>query len=261
MNHKQLLRKVPHVTAIFWVVKVLTTAIGESTTDYLVKIIDPVVAVTFGAVGLAAAMALQFKARKYVPWIYWLGVVMVAVFGTMAADVTHIVLGVPYVASTAFFAAALAVIFAAWYLTEGTLSIHSIYTTRREVFYWLTVLATFALGTAVGDFTAFTLHLGFLGAGLFFAVVIAVPAIAYFGFRLNEVAAFWFAYVLTRPLGASFADWGGKPHSLSGLGYGDGLVSLVLAVLIVILVGYLQRTHVDVDSGIPANNSGHLIRR
>ena len=244
-----LLRKVPQVTVLFWVVKLLTTAFGESTTDYLVKVIDPVIAVVLGAIALAVALFIQFRARQYVAWIYWLAVVMVAVFGTMAADVTHIVLGVPYLYSTLFFAASLAVIFVAWYRVERTLSIHSITTTRREIFYWTTVLATFALGTAAGDFTAFTLHLGFLGAGILFAVVFAVPGVLHYGFRASEVLCFWFAYVITRPLGASFADWFGKPVYLSGLGYGDGPVSLVLGALIFMLVAYLQFTHSDVERG------------
>lgn len=122
-------------------------------------------------------------------------------------------------------------------------------TTRRELFYWATVLATFALGTAAGDYAAITLHLGSLVAGLVFAGIIAIPAVAYWGFGISEVISFWFAYILTRPLGASFADWFGKPASLSGLGIGDGPVSLVLGLLIVILVAYLQMTHTDVESG------------
>ena len=243
----QLLRKVPQVTALFWVVKLLTTAFGESTTDYLVKVIDPVVAVVFGAIALAAALLLQFRARRYIAWIYWLAVVMVAVFGTMAADVTHIVLGVPYLFSTIFFAVALALVFIVWYRVEHTLSIHSITTPRRETFYWATVLATFALGTAAGDFTAFTLHLGFLASGVLFGVAFAVPAVLYYGFRFGEVLCFWFAYIVTRPLGASFADWFGKPVSLRGLGYGDGPVVAVLTLALVAVVAYFTITRADVN--------------
>src|SRR6516225_4930610 len=180
-----LLRKVPQVTALFWVVKLLTTAFGESTTDYLVKVIDPVVAVVFGAIALAAALLLQFRARRYIAWIYWLAVVMVAVFGTMAADVTHIVLGVPYLYSTIFFSIALAIIFSIWYTIEKTLSIHSINTFRRELFYWATVLVTFALGTAAGDMTASTLGLGYFASGVLFAVLFAIPALSYWLFGLN----------------------------------------------------------------------------
>src|SRR5579863_9268072 len=154
------LRRVPEVAVYFWIIKVLTTAVGESTSDYLVHRFDPVVAVGFGAVGLAIALALQFSMHRYVPWVYWLAVAMVAVFGTMAADVLHIKFHVPYEASTALFGVVLAVVFSVWYTSEKTLSIHSIFTTRREVFYWCTVGATFALGTAAGDMTAVTLHLG-----------------------------------------------------------------------------------------------------
>jgi len=181
-----------------------------------------------------------------VPWIYWLAVVMVAVFGTMVADVLHVRFGIPYLVTTAFFAGALAIIFVTWYATEKTLSIHTIYSGRREAFYWATVMATFALGTAVGDLTAIAWHLGFFAAGVLFAVLIALPAIGFWLFDLNAIFAFWMAYVLTRPLGATFADWIGRPRSLSGLGVGTGLVSLVLTALIVVLVGYLTVRRQDV---------------
>ena len=167
-------------------------------------------------VGLLGALGLQLGARRYVPWIYWLAVSMVSVFGTMAADITH-QLGVPLLASTAFYAVLLVVIFAVWYAKEKTLSFHSIYTRPREAFYWATVLATFALGTAAGDMTADTLNLGFLASGAMFAAAMAVPLVAYKWFNLNSIAAFWVAYVLTRPLGASFADWGPCPRS--GVGW------------------------------------------
>jgi len=163
----------------------------------------------------------------------------------MAADVLHIKFGVPYEASTALFAVVLAVVFSAWYASEKTLSIHSIFTTRRELFYWCTVISTFALGTAAGDMTATSLHLRYLRSGVLFAVLIAVPAVAYRLLRRNESFLFWFAYILTRPLGASFADWTGKPHSVGGLAWGDGIVSLVLAILIVAFVGYLTVTGRD----------------
>jgi uncharacterized membrane-anchored protein len=242
----QAVRKVPEVTIFFWIVKLLTTGMGETTSDYLVYHINPYLAVTLGAVGLVVSMALQFAVRRYIPWVYWLAVVMVAIFGTMAADVVHIVLGVPYLVSSLCFAAALAVIFSGWYLSEKTLSIHSITTRRRELFYWAAIMATFALGTAVGDMTASTLGLGYLDSGILFAILFALPAVGYWLLGLNEILAFWFAYIMTRPLGASFADWLGKPQSFSGLGLGTGPISLVLAVLIVGLVGYLSVTRKDV---------------
>jgi uncharacterized membrane-anchored protein len=244
----KLLRKVPEVTAYFWIIKILTTAMGEATSDYLVRQLDPPIAVALGAVAFMAALTLQFAVRRYVAWIYWLAVAMVAVFGTMAADVLHVGLGIPYIVSTTFFAIALGVIFTVWYTSEKTLSIHSIFTRRREVFYWATVLATFALGTAAGDMTATTMHLGYLASGGLFAVLITLPALAYWRLGMNEVAAFWFAYILTRPLGASFADWAGKAHGLGGLGLGDGSVSLVLTVLIAGFVGYLTISRSDVET-------------
>jgi uncharacterized membrane-anchored protein len=245
-------RKVPQVIAVFWVIKVLTTAMGEATSDYSVHQIDPVVAVLLGTAGLVIAMALQLAVRRYIAAVYWLAVTMVAVVGTMAADVIHIVLGVPYAVSAAGFAIALAAVFAVWYRTEGTLSIHSICTLRRELFYWLTVITTFALGTAVGDLTAYTLHLGFLASGLVFAAAFAVPGVAWRFFGLNAVAAFWCAYILTRPFGASFADWMGVPRGLSGLNWGRGTVSVGLTLLILALVGYISVTRVDVERDVAA---------
>jgi uncharacterized membrane-anchored protein len=167
---------------------------------------------------------------------------MVAVVGTMAADVLHKQFGVAYAVSSAFFAVVLAAVFVIWHRTERTLSIHSISTTRRELFYWATVMATFALGTALGDYTAHTLHLGYFASAVLFAVLILIPAVGYRYFRMNEVLAFWFAYVLTRPLGASIADWLGKPKNVSGLDLGDGPVSLGFALLIVVCVAVMTRS-------------------
>ncbi len=232
------LLKVPEITAYFWIVKLLSTAMGESTSDYLVFQINPYIAVVLGCLGLAVALLLQLWVRRYVAWIYWLAVVMVAVFGTMAADVTHVVMGIPYLVSTVFFASFLAIIFTTWYASENTLSIHSVYAGRRELFYWSTVIATFALGTAAGDMTASTLGLGYFPSLVLFGVLFVLPALAYWRFGLNEIVAFWFAYIVTRPLGASFADWLGKPY-LGGLGLGDQKVAPILTILIIGLVGYL----------------------
>jgi uncharacterized membrane-anchored protein len=239
--------KVPQITVSFWITKVLTTGMGEATSDFLYLKYGAVIAGCLGTVGLVVALALQFRARRYEVWIYWAAVVMVAVFGTMAADGLHVKLGVPYAISTSFFAAVLIVIFIAWYATEKTLSIHSIYTWRREAFYWATVLATFALGTAAGDLTATTMHLGYLGSGILFAVVIAVPAIAHWRLGMNSILAFWFAYVVTRPLGASFADWLGISHRYGGLGFGRGTVSLTSTIVILGFVGYMAATRKDVE--------------
>ncbi len=237
--------KVPEITAFFWIVKALTTGMGESTSDFLVHSLVPEIAVVFGAIAFAIALYIQFGKDRYVPWAYWLAVAMVGVFGTMAADVLHVGLGVPYIASTIFYAAALAVVFWTWQRMEGTLSIHSIYTPRRELFYWAAVLATFALGTAAGDLTAVTFGLGYFASGLMFAAIIAIPALGYFRFGMNPILAFWFAYVVTRPLGASFADWLSVSSARGGLALGTGPVSLVLAAAIAGLVVYLTRTGKD----------------
>jgi uncharacterized membrane-anchored protein len=234
--------KVPEVTAFFWIVKALTTAMGESTSDFLVHTLVPEIAVVLGGIAFVAALYIQLGKDRYVPWAYWLAVAMVGVFGTMAADVLHVGLGVPYVASTIFYAVVLAAVFRTWYLSEGTLSIHSIRTGRRELFYWAAVLATFALGTAAGDFTANTIGLGYFGSILLFAAVMAIPALGYFRFGMGSILAFWFAYVVTRPLGASVADWLSKPE---GVGLGTGLVSLVFALVIAAFVYYLSRSGRD----------------
>jgi uncharacterized membrane-anchored protein len=239
--------KVPLITVYFWIIKLLTTAMGEATSDYMVRAINPVIAVLFGFTAFVIAMVLQFRAKRYVAWTYWLAVAMVAVFGTQAADVLHIKFHVPYAASTAFYAVVLAVIFIVWYRVEGTLSIHSIRTPRREAFYWATVLATFALGTATGDLTARTLSLGYLASGIWFSIAFAAVAVAHWRFGLNPILAFWICYVLTRPVGASFADYVAFPQSVGGLGVGHGPVALFLTFLIVIFVAYLTVTRKDVE--------------
>jgi uncharacterized membrane-anchored protein len=243
--------KVPaRIAAIFWAIKLLTTAFGESTSDYLVHHVNPYVAVLGGFVVFVAAMVLQLRTDRYVPWVYWLAVAMVAVFGTMAADVVHIEFRVPYLVSSLLFAVLLAAVFWSWSHVEGTLSIHSITTARRELFYWAAVLATFAMGTALGDLAAYRLNLGFLSAGILFAVLFALPGVAFYAFRINAILAFWAAYVLTRPLGASFADWTGKDRNAGGLGWGDGPVAAVLALLIVAGVAYLTVSRSDqTDAG------------
>ena len=238
--------KVPaRIAAVFWAVKLLTTAFGESTSDYLVHNVNPYLAVVGGFVVFVGAMALQLRTDRYVPWVYWFAVAMVAVFGTMAADVFHIEFGVPYLASSLFFAILLLTVFWSWSRVERTLSIHSITTTRRELFYWAAVLATFAMGTALGDLAAYTFNLGFLSAAIVFAALFALPGIALYALRINGILAFWAAYVMTRPLGASFADWTGKDRHAGGLGWGDGPVAAVLALLIVAGVGYLTLTRSD----------------
>lgn len=233
------LAHVPEITALFWISKLITTAGGESTSDFLVKVIGPYTAVPLGAILFVIALVIQFRTKRYVPAAYWFAVAMVAVFGTMIADVIHIQFGVPYQVSTAGFLVILIIVFWAWYHTEHSLSIHDITTKRREMFYWLTVVSTFALGTAAGDWTASSLGLGYFHSAILFAAVMLLPIIGAFVLRLNSVAMFWLAYIITRPLGASFADWFGKPHFMSGLGYGDGTVSAILWILLIIAVCYM----------------------
>jgi uncharacterized membrane-anchored protein len=238
---------------LFWIIKGLSTAMGESTSDALVNSsLGAPVAVVLGFAAFCVALALQFRQARYRAWSYWLAVCMVGVFGTMAADVMHVALHVPYTVSTIFYAAVLAAVFISWRRTENTLSIHSVDSPRREAFYWATVVATFAMGTALGDFTANTLDLGYFPSAALFAVLILIPLVGWRLLRWNPVACFWAAYVVTRPLGASIADGLGKPKNVSGLGFGDGPVAGVLAVLIVVLVAYLAVTKKDVQREIAA---------
>lgn len=241
----KLARKVPEVAGLFWLAKILTTAMGETTSDFMNQRIGPVIAVPLMLIGLGVALRLQFRKKRYEAWSYWLVVVMVAVFGTSAADALHVVLGIPYVISTSFYLVVLAAVLISWYRSEGTLSIHSISTRRREQYYWATVLATFALGTAAGDMTATSFQLGYLTSVALFAAAIAVPAVAYWRFGLNPILGFWAAYIITRPLGASFSDWAAVTHKRGGLNLGPGWVSLALTVLIIALTWYLARTRVD----------------
>jgi uncharacterized membrane-anchored protein len=248
---QRLAKKVPELTIYFWVTKVLTTGMGETTSDFFVHRYNPYIVVVLGAAILAVTVIWQLWLRQYNAWVYWLAVSMVAVFGTMAAGILHVYMGIPYVFSAAIYAVAVTAIFVLWYLSEKTLSVHSIYTRRREVFYWAAVLGTFAMGTAVGDMTAVSFNLGFLGSGILFAVVIAIPAVAHRIVHLNEIVAFWFAYIITRPLGASFADWLAVPSTLGGLNLGKGAVSIVLWLLIAGFVAYLAISHKDVSIGSP----------
>ena len=241
------LTKVPVITAYFWAVKLLTTAMGEATSDSLLHNVPPILGVAIGAAGFLFALTLQFSTKRYVAWVYWSLVAMVAVFGTMAADVLH-KLGVPHLAATLIYGALLIGMFVWWGKSEKTLGMHSIYTVRREAFYWSTVFISFAFGTAAGDMTAGTLELGNFWSGIFFAALFAVPFLGRRVFGWNAVFCFWFAYVMTRPLGASFADWFGKPHHKGGLGYGTVPVAVVLTILIVVFVAYLSLKRKDVSS-------------
>jgi uncharacterized membrane-anchored protein len=248
-----VLSKVPEVTLMFWVAKLLTTGMGETTWDALDIAFDQTIAVAITGVLFVAAMVVQFARRSYDTWAYWSAIVMVSVFGTTVADLVHNDFGVPYTVSTSVLLVLVGLTFALWYRVEGTLSIHSITTRRREVFYWTAVLLTFALGTAAGDWTASTLHLGYLPSGIVFAVLFVLPAIAYRVFGANAIACFWLSYILTRPFGASFADWFGGPPGRGGLALGMDRTAVVLTVVIVGIVAYFAISKVDRPRDVEAD--------
>jgi uncharacterized membrane-anchored protein len=241
-----LAAKVPEITVLFWVLKILTTGMGEAMSDFLGQKSVPLAGV-IGIFGTLLAFRLQYRRREYHAPTYWFAVMMVAIFGTMAADGLKDGLGLSYAVTTPFFAAVAAAIFWRWHRTEGTVDIHTITTRRRETYYWAAVLVTFALGTAAGDLTAITLNWGFFPSAILFGGIIVVPLVGWWRFGLNPVVAFWAAYVVTRPLGASFADWFSKPHPQTGLGLGDGTVSAIELVLFIGLVAYTTIRRGDVQ--------------
>jgi uncharacterized membrane-anchored protein len=248
----RLLTKVPEITAIFWVLKLLTTGMGEAMSDAIGQQ-SVALAAAVGLFGLVLALWLQLRQTEYRAPFYWFAVMMVAVFGTMAADGIHDGASIPYSVTTPVFAAITAAIFAWWYRSEGTLSIHEINTRRREKFYWSAVLGTFALGTAVGDLTAFQLNLGFWNSAALFAVIISIPALGWWKLGWNPIFSFWFAYVITRPLGASFAD-GFSKNTNGGLALGDPLVSFIALTLFIAFVAWITATRRDVQVGHNAKN-------
>lgn len=251
---RELLCRVPQATATFWVIKVLTTGMGEAAADDMQHRIGLNLAGLICTFLLVGALVLQFRTGRYVAWVYWLAVTAVSLLGTLFADAIKNKLHITYVASTSVLIVLLVACFVAWYATEGTLSIHSITTWRREAFYWSVVMGTFALGTAVGDLLALLDlsrltaapdgQFGWFNAGLVFTVLMLAPAIAYRWFGLNAVVAFWLAYVMTRPVGASFADWFASSKA-GGLGYGTLPVTIGSTLLIIAAVGYLAHTRHD----------------
>jgi uncharacterized membrane-anchored protein len=251
----RILTKVPEITAIFWVLKLLTTGMGEAMSDAIGQQSVPL-AGAIGIFGLALALWLQLRQPEYRAPYYWFAVMMVAVFGTMAADGIHDGAGIPYSITTPLFAAITGAIFAWWYRSEGTLSIHDVNTRRREKFYWSAVLGTFALGTAAGDLTATQLNLGFWPSALIFAVIISIPAVGWWRLGWNPIFSFWFAYVVTRPLGASFADGFSKNYG-GGLAVGDPLVSFVALTLFIALVAWITATRRDVQTGHNTESQDH----
>ncbi len=242
-----LLNKVPEVTLFFWIIKILATTVGETFADYLNDTLG--FGLTNTTIVMAAALLVtlvaQFATRRYVPPIYWLAIVFISVVGTLITDNLTDRFGVPLLLSTAVFAVLLALTFAAWFRSERTLSIHSIVTSRREGFYWLTILFTFALGTAAGDLIAEQFSVGYLPSLLLFGAVIAVIAVAHLRFGLDAVLSFWLAYILTRPLGASIGDWLSQPKSAGGLGLGTTATSVVFLAAILALVSFLTVTKRD----------------
>jgi uncharacterized membrane-anchored protein len=244
---RQMLNKVPEITLYFWIIKILCTTVGETAADLLNENLGLGLTNTtyIMAVLLIATLVFQFRARKYIPGIYWLAVVLISVVGTLFSDNLVDNLGVPLQTTTIAFSIILALVFATWYWSERTLSVHTIVTTRREAFYWLAILFTFALGTSAGDLVAEKLELGYLPSVGIFAGAIAIVTIAHFRFKLNAILAFWIAYILTRPLGASIGDFLSQPVNETGLGLGTILTSLIFLSTILALVVYLTVTKRD----------------
>jgi uncharacterized membrane-anchored protein len=241
-----LAAKVPEIIILFWVIKILTTAGGEATSDYFKtwgNIKGGGTEIALFIIGLA----LQFGTRRYQAIAYWFLAYSIAIFGTGVADFLHLDVGIPYAGTTVLWAVVLVAIFWVWHRLEGTLSIHSITTRRREGFYWATVFATFALGTALGDFTANALGWGYLASGILFGIVFLIPFVAWRYMGLNGVTSFWLAYVVTRPLGASFADYISKPPAMSGIGFGDGPTAVVFTLAVAVLVLYLAIARPDIQ--------------
>lgn len=254
----QMLNKVPEVTLYFWIIKILCTTVGETAADYLNTTLN------FGLTGTSLVMGallivvlfFQFRARKYIPSMYWLAVVLISVVGTLITDNLTDNFGVSLETTTIVFAVILAAVFAIWYWFEKTLSIHSITTTKREAFYWLAILFTFALGTAAGDLSAEYFNLGYLTSVFIFGGLIALVTAAHYGFKAyvtaehrrltsNAVLAFWLAYILTRPLGASIGDYLSQAQENGGLGLGTTITSFIFLGAILLLVVYLSLTKTD----------------
>jgi uncharacterized membrane-anchored protein len=251
---RQMLNKVPEITIFFWIIKILATTVGETAADFLNVNLNLGLTITSYIMSglLLITLFYQFRLRKYVPGVYWLAVVLISVVGTLVTDNLVDNFGVSLETTTIIFTVALLATFTAWYASEKTLSIHSIYTVKREMFYWLAILFTFALGTAAGDLAAEGLNLGYWVSALMFAALIGVVTIAHYYFKLNAVLSFWIAYILTRPLGASLGDYLSQPSDAGGLGLGTVGTSVIFLVTILSLVIYLTKTRRD---EIQSNNS------
>lgn len=252
-NETVLLNRVPKVTFDFWIIKLLAVTMGETAADYLAVNLGLGLTATslIMAAVLAVVLVLQFRQRRYVPWSYWLAVVLISVVGTLVTDNLVDNLGVSLVTCTVVFTVALAATFALWYASERTLSIHKVFTTRREAFYWLAILFTFALGTAVGDLIAEKFGIGYYSTGILFGMIIASLAIGYWFLKLDPILGFWLAYIFTRPLGASIGDFLSQPGEYGGLGLGTTKTSIIFLLLIAITVVYMTLSH-DGDEAVAA---------
>lgn len=246
---RQILNKVPEITIYFWVIKILCTTVGETAADFLNTSLHLGLNGTTVVMGtlLAIVLFFQIKAKKYTPGLYWLAVVLISIFGTLITDNLTDKLGVNLLTSTTIFSIILAGVFFWWYSVEKTFSIHTIFTTRREAFYWLTILFAFALGTAAGDLVAEQFDIGYAVSALMFAVIIALITVAHKQFKLNSILSFWLAYILTRPLGASIGDYLSQPKDSGGLGLGTVVTSFIFLAAILVTVVYLAVTKKDVS--------------
>ena len=237
--------RVPKVTFDFWLIKLMAVTMGETAADYLgVNLGLGLTKTSLLMAGiLVVALWFQFRQKKYVPWSYWLAVVLISIVGTLVTDNLVDNFGVPLLITTIIFTIALAATFALWYNSEKTLSIHSIYTTTRETYYWLAILFTFALGTAAGDLVAEQFGLGYMATGILFGMVIASLSFGYFNLGLDAILGFWLVYILTRPLGASFGDFLSQPHRYGGLALGTIMTSVIFLGAIAAIVAYMSVTH------------------
>lgn len=250
--------RVPKVTVDFWLIKLMAVTVGETAADFLNATMG------FGLTNtsivmtgiLIAALIVQFAQQKYVPWAYWIAVVMISVVGTLISDNLADNLGIPLETTTLIFSIALIATFAIWYAFEKTLSIHTIFTTRREIFYWLAILFTFALGTSAGDLMAEKLGLGYLTAGLVYGAIIALVAFGYFALKMNGILAFWLAYILTRPMGASFGDFFAQPLQNGGLGFGTTITSVIFLGAIAAIIIYMTFAHEGQERTLDVDREG-----
>jgi len=249
-NPENTFNRVPKVTVDFWLIKLMAVTVGETAADFLNADLGLGLPTTSWIMTgfLAIALVVQFSKKKYVPWIYWLSVVLVSIVGTLITDYLVDDKGISLQSTTIFFSIALALTFAVWYKFENSLSIHTIFTTRREIFYWMAILFTFALGTAAGDLAAEGLALGYLQAGLMYGFIIGIIAIAFYVFKLNGILAFWLAYILTRPMGASFGDLLSQPVANGGLGFGTVITSALFLSAIVAVIMYMTISRAGLET-------------